>query len=128
MLKLTRYERIKPYISLMNKEHVSSANTLNTDWYFICDDKTKQKVGVCALLYMKNKARIKSVYVLPAYRGMGYGNKAVDDMLSIAKSKTSKVEVLAYNKDYYLSKGFVLVSQQKRRTAKPVYKLEYEIV
>lgn len=93
------------------KEHVAISDTKNTDWYGYSLSPAgvvPLLVGVMGLMEVPGGGlRIKGVYVMPAHRGKGIGEKLVDVAISRADVEcNSFLEALAYNWRFYERKGF----------------------
>jgi N-acetylglutamate synthase-like GNAT family acetyltransferase len=106
-------ERVLKYKSRAARDHVAIGPTANTDWYIIGVDGAE--VGCCAILYTRQAARIKGVWVEPGERGKGHGTAVTLALVAIAKGRdgVTAVEALAYNPAHYEAHGFARVKEQR---------------
>tara|TARA_B100001142_G_scaffold166671_2_gene166607 strand:- start:1067 stop:1450 length:384 start_codon:yes stop_codon:yes gene_type:complete len=123
LLKPSVYEEVSVFKHLGAKERVSISNTQNTLWFIMQIDG--ELAGCCGLYLAKAKARLKSVYTLPQYRGQGLGDLATDYRINKAKELNYKqVETLTVNPSYYAKKGFVM----KSKVRNGVWKMTRDLV
>ena len=112
-LKEVEYMGIKQFKSLASKERVSISNTNNTLWFQLLDQK--ELVGCCGLYLAKNKCRIKGDWILPQYRGKGFGEFITQCRLLIAKElEYDLIEVLTLHPHYYKKKGFTIYKETRK--------------
>jgi N-acetylglutamate synthase-like GNAT family acetyltransferase len=109
-LRPSSYQEVRRYKQLGAKERVSISDTQNTLWFMM--ELDGEPAGCCGLYLSKARARLKSVYTLPQYRGLGLGGLATDYRIQRAKELGYKeVETLTVNPQYYSKKGFVMQSK-----------------
>tara|TARA_R110002012_G_C11592648_1_gene606421 strand:+ start:819 stop:1229 length:411 start_codon:yes stop_codon:yes gene_type:complete len=81
--------------------------SINTVWYGLTNNK--EYVGSAGiLLFTKQIARLKSMYILPEYRKQGYGTKAVEIRESYVFNTLSyrRLDVISRFKKYWQQRGY----------------------
>jgi N-acetylglutamate synthase-like GNAT family acetyltransferase len=117
-----QYPEVKQFASRASKERVSISNTNNTLWFHIKD--FSDLVGCCGLYLAKKKCRIKGDWILPQYRGKGFGEFITQCRLHLAKElEYDTIEVLTLHPHYYEAKGFTI----HKETRKGVWLADKEI-
>jgi amino-acid N-acetyltransferase len=82
--------------------------------FVIAEDDSGERVGVCALhLIWEDLCEIRSLAVLPAYRGQGWGTRLAESCISEAVTLGfHKIFVLTYRVDFFKQLGFREVEKQ----------------
>lgn len=70
MIRKINFEDLSDLINKAKKERVSFANPIGAEWFGIYEDE--KLVSFYCLVITKDKARFKSNYTVPEYRGRGY--------------------------------------------------------
>jgi N-acetylglutamate synthase-like GNAT family acetyltransferase len=113
-IKEVEFWRIRHLRRAAADARVTLSELANTRWFAAYRDGVI--LGTAGLTMMSGgRARIRGVWVDPAYRGRGIGDAFSDRLIAECRGRVSILDAFAYNPAYYLAKGFRTVG--KRTTA-----------
>lgn len=101
------YELVKPLRSRAAKDGVSVKDSRDTQWFAAFHEG--EIIGCAAVFDMGGRARLKAVWVDPAYRGQGVGLKLTEARMAYIEDDlmSSRVELFTRaHGDFWLSRGF----------------------
>jgi RimJ/RimL family protein N-acetyltransferase len=105
MIKID-YSKVSAIAKLASKDRVSVNETKKTQWFTI--EGTYTTFPICAVMEVAHGYRIKAVWIPPTLRGQGIGTKMTIGLIDYVENElfASRVEVFAYNPNFYESNGF----------------------
>jgi ribosomal protein S18 acetylase RimI-like enzyme len=106
VIEAVPFADVLPYAARAAREHVSVSDTRRTTWH--AERLDGALLGFAGLLEARQAWRIKGVWVEPAARGMGIGNRLAHHLIRLAQDGCAPaIEAFAWNPAYYLAFGFV---------------------
>ena len=109
------YIEVRPWASRAARDHVDLADTPRTRWWKVDD------VACAGLMLVGHGARVKGVYVDPAFRGQGIGTELTEYVLAQCAG-LDFIEAYAWNAPWYEARGFEVIGGN-RHGAKRVRKI-----
>lgn len=101
VVEVVDHSAVVPWTHRAARERVSLKDSHNTTWYWVATQ------GCAGLMILKGKARIKGVFVLKEYRGLGVGTELADELERQAvKAGAAEIEVYAHNPAFYEGRGY----------------------
>lgn len=79
-IRKVKFDEIKPFIGKAKKERVSFENPIEAEWYGLFEGE--KIIAFFCLVVKGKKARFKSNYTLPEYRGKGSLQRFIDFAVS----------------------------------------------
>jgi len=115
----TTYAWCARWRSAAAKEHVSISDTPDTCWFRLDD------IGCAGLMCKPGQpARIKGVYIDPAFRGLGYGTMLTEFLMAEARRRgAERMDVYALNPAFYEARGWERVGQNAYGVAHLVWRI-----
>ena len=119
------YDIVAPFAGAAAKDRVSAKPTPTTRWW-AARSASGIVLGFVGLLVLKDRARIKGVWVKPQERGTGLGTEITEHVINEARSlNLPMLEVFAYNPKWYEAHGWERVGTRSG-VAVLVLRLEVE--
>lgn len=132
MIQEVTFEEVKHLRSLAARDGVHLAQLRGAKWWAWSELRGEDEpllAGVACLAPITGgRVRVRSVYVLPAWRGRGIGTALAEAAIAAAP-RGRPIEVLAYNPRWYAARGFRAVSTRHagtRRVARMIREASIE--
>lgn len=119
------WREIAPYSRLAARERVHVTNVKNCAWFKTVDAKGRVTGFAGVAPVSATRARIRSVWVRPDFRGQGLGDEVSTACLQYAiGARFHEVEILSWDKRWALRAGFT----ERGVTQHGATRLVYEVM
>jgi len=97
---------VRPFAARAARDRVSVSDTRLTQWF--TEQLDGVILGLAGMIQIGSASRrIKGVWVEPACRGLGTGDRLARHLIALAQAEcAAMIETLAYNPAYYIALGF----------------------
>lgn len=108
------YAEIGPELRVAAREGLGVKDSQNTTWFVVRSIKGTFAGLIAVYFVSPTKARVKTVYVRPDFRGLGIGEAMTDNAIDFAKSQgAATLEAIARNPSFYHARGWKTVRTRK---------------
>ena len=111
MISKCEYADIRHLASIASQSHVSVSKTQDTQWFKA--EKDGRIVGCSALMKKKKPiGRVKGIFVLEEFRGMGIGLELTNVLIQDAIEKhCSAIDLFTWHPDFWLKLGYRVIGK-----------------